>query len=289
VFSAVVFWPSFAGVAFLILGLVAVRRRFAAAAGLDKLIVLGTVFVAAPLATFGAEHLTSTRAISQGVPSWMPAHLFWTYFVAFALLAAALSLDLMRYVRWSAPLLAAMFFVFVLTIHLPNVVAQPHNRILWAVMLRDTSFGAGALALAQSTRHSKALLLVARTLFAVALIFFGVEHFLHPQNAPGVPLPKLMPAWVPAPYVWASFVGTILVVAGAALLINRWSRVSAAFVGLTMTVLTVVLYMPILCMDRGPAQLIVGVNYVADTLLFGGAALLMAMALRNDDHAPSAA
>jgi hypothetical protein len=26
------------------------------------------------------------------------------------------------------------------------------------------------------------------------MVFFGVEHFLHPEFAPGVPLPKLMPA-----------------------------------------------------------------------------------------------
>jgi uncharacterized membrane protein len=276
--------------------LVLIRKKFAAAVGLDKLMVLGTVFVAAPLAAFGAEHFTAAGAISQGVPSWMPWHLFWTYFVAIALLAAALSLDLLKYVRWSAPLLAVMFFIFVLTIHLPNVIAHPHDRIRWAVMLRDLAFAAGALAFAGATlekdatgitpqktaQTSKVFLFLGRILFAVPLIFFGIEHFLHPEFAPGVPLPKLMPAWVPIPYLWANLVGAVLAVSGVTLILNRRPRLSATFVGLAMTALTILLYMPILCMDKGPAQMIEGVNYVADTLLFGGTALLLAMAMPPD-------
>lgn len=292
--SGIVFWPSFAGLAFLILGLVVVRKEFAAAQGLEKLVVLGPVFVAASLATFGAEHFAASSGISQIVPAWMPGHLFWTYFVGTSLLAAALSLSLMKYVRWSAPFLAVMFFIFVLSIHLPNVIANPHDRFRWAVMLRDTTFAAGALALAgvtnqeKSPQLSKALILLGRILFAFPLIFFGLEHFLHSNYAPGVPLPKLMPAWVPMPYLGANLVGAVLIVAGVSLLLNKWSRLSAIFVGLAMVVLTLCLYTPILCMDKGPAQRIEGINYVADTLLFGGMAILLAMAMpRHDDTEPN--
>ncbi len=49
-----------------------------------------------------------------------------------------------------------------------------------------------------------------------------------------------------------------------------------------MTVLTVFLYFPILIMAHGTTESIVGINYVADTLLFGGAVLLLAQALGGD-------
>ena len=44
---------------------------------------------------------------------------------------------------------------------------------------------------------------------AIPLMFFGVEHFLHPKFAPGVPLAKLTPGWVPAPPVWGYLIGPL--------------------------------------------------------------------------------
>ena len=54
-FSRFIFWPWFAGLTFLVAGLIAVRKELPAARGLDKLLALGRVFVAASLALFGAE------------------------------------------------------------------------------------------------------------------------------------------------------------------------------------------------------------------------------------------
>ena len=104
-----IFWPWFAGLTVLIAGLFLARRRFAKARGLDKLIVLGPVFIAAGIAVFGAEHLVRPRALMQLVPVWMPGRLFWSYFVGYALIAAALSFIAMKFVRWSATLLGVMF------------------------------------------------------------------------------------------------------------------------------------------------------------------------------------
>jgi len=281
------FWPCFAGLVFLVVGLIFVRKELAVASGLDKLIVLGRVFVAAPLAAFGAEHLAGARLLMGIVPAWIPGRLFWTYFVGFALLAAALSLVLMRFVRWSALLLAAMFFLFVLLIHAPGVMVHPKDRIFWTVMLRELAFGGGALAFAGICRGinpgSNRMVFLGRVLIAVTVIFFGVEHFLHPRNVLGVPLGKLMPGWVPFPFFWAWLVGAVLLVAGVCLLFDEGSRIAAALVGLVMVVLTLVLYSPILAMATGEAQVVDGLNYVADTLLFGGTALLLAAALTREN------
>ena len=76
------FWPSLLGAITLLGGLVAARRAWSAAAGLEKLIVLGPVFVAAPLAAFGAEHMVLASVVSQMVPDWIPARLFWAYYRA---------------------------------------------------------------------------------------------------------------------------------------------------------------------------------------------------------------
>lgn len=277
--SSFVFWPCCAGPLVLVTGLVSFRKEIAAASALDKLGTLASVFVAASLAVFAAEHIAGARILVRLVPAWMPARLFWAYFVGFALLAASLSLTFQKIVRWSTLLLAIMFFLFVASIHIPNVITHPKDGIFWAVMLRDLGFSAGILAFAAHLRQKRTLTNIGRLGFAIPVIFFGVEYFLRPQTAPGVPLEKLTPAWVPFPPLWAYLTGAILLASGTALLFNKRSKQAATAIGLTMTVITVVLYFPLLFMASGTSQIAEGFNYVADTLLFAGVALLLASAM----------
>lgn len=277
---------------FLIIGLLYSRKEVAAANGLEKLIALAFVFVAAPLAVFAGEHLAGPKFLMEMVPRYMPARLFWAYFVGFALLAAALSLSVKKYMRWSAPLLAAMFFLFVLMMDLPASIAHPKNRLFWTLTLREIAFGGGALALTgfivqqSNQRLGNTLISIARFCVGIPFVVYGIEYFLYPASAPGVPLEKLTPAWVPLPSLWAYLVGAVLLVAGVAILLNKKSRTAAATVGLVMTLLTLFLYTPILAMATKP-QIIEEVNYVGDTLFFAGTALLLAMAMPANNRTSS--
>jgi uncharacterized membrane protein len=283
VFSHFIFWPWFAGVVFLVIGLISVRKEFVEAVKLEKIIVVGRVFAAAPLATFGAEHMLNVKAFSPGVPSWIPFHAFWIVFVGLALFAGALSLAWNRYTKLASTLLAIMLFLFVLNLHIPRVVANLHDRISWAVVLRDTAFAAGFLAFAGCLApRSKPLIIIGRVGMAVPFLFFAVMHMLHPQNAPGVPLEKLTPAWMPWPHVLATITALFLLAAGVAILINRYARTAAAWLGLWTFLLTVVVYLPIFLSASGGMDLIEGVNYVFDTLLFAGTILLLASAMPED-------
>lgn len=284
-----IFWPSFAGTTVLVLALFSARRELRSTPGLDTLSIVARAFFAAPLAVFGAEHLVLARFIMQAVPAWMPGRLFWAYFVGIALIAAALSIVLAKQVRLSAMLLAVLFFLFVLLIHLPNVAANPRDRILWAVALRDLSFAGGSLALLATqtlatqtedwrSHHTGKLILLARLCVGIPLIFFSVEHFLHPAFAPGVPLAKMTPDWVPLRMLWGYVTAVLLLVTGVAVLVNKYARTTASWLGAWLTFLTLFLYLPILVRAQS-AQALEGVNYVADTLLFAGAVLLLAAAM----------
>lgn len=289
-FTHFVFWLWFAGLTFIIAGLVAVRKELVTARGMNKLIALGPAFVAAPLAVFGAEHFVDARDIVQLVPVWMPARLFWTYFVGCSLLAAATSLVATKFLRLSATLLGAMFFLFVLMMDLPGAIADPRNRLGWILALRQSAFAGGAWALAGSLSPSSqagkrnwkianSMILFGRFAVAIAVIVFGLDQLLHPEFAPGVPDSKLTPAWVPLHALWGYPVGAFLIVAGAALLLNKRPRTAAACIGMLMTLLTICLYLPILAVTRDPSQMTEAINFVFDTLLFGGTALLVARAL----------
>ena len=266
------------------------RREIRAARGMDKLITLGGVFIAVSLAVFAPEHFSGPKFVQDMVPSWMPGRAFWAYFVGSALLVAATSLTVRKFVRASATLLGLMFFLFVCILYLPSALRHPHNRFGWTYALRDLSFAAGAWALAglhsraSSPQLSKLMILFARIVLAIAAIFFAMEHFLHPTFAPGVPLEKIMPSWVPFPGVWGYLAGAILLAAGIGLTLNKTSRIAAASMGALVTILTLFPYLAILILALGgsAADINEAVNYVADTLLFAGAALALASALPRD-------
>ena len=289
-FTHFVFWLWFAGLVYLDIGFAVVRKDWITARGLDKLIVLGPVFVASPMAVFAAEHFVDARIIMTLVPAWMPAHLFWAYFVGCAWIAAATSLAAMKYVRLSGTLLGVAFFLFVLMMDLPGAISHPGDRMGWNFVLRESAFASGAWALAgsQSPDGKTAkrnwmggnwMILIGRFFVAAAAIYFGVEQLLHPEFCPGVPDTKLTPAWVPLHALWGYPVGAFLVVAGVALLLNKRPRTAAASIGALMTLLTVCLYVPILAVTRDPSQMTDAINFVFDTLLFGGTALLVARAM----------
>lgn len=303
-FTHFVFWLWFAGLVYLNVGVAVVRKELMTARGLNKLIALGPVFVATPLAVFGAEHFVDARIIMRIVPAWMPAHLFWTYFVGCSLLAVATSLAAMKYIRLSATLLGVMFFLFVLMMDLPAAISNPGNRLGWNFVLRESAFASGAWALAGSQslgwmaekrKHFLTLqsrffslmsplwmILIGRYFVAAAAIYFGLEQVLHPEFLPGVPDTKLTPAWVPFHAFWGYPVGAFLIVAGMALLLNQRPRAAAAGIGALMTLLTVFLYLPIWAVTRDPSQMTDAINFVFDTLLFGGTALLVARAMRTE-------
>src|ERR1700735_2009121 len=288
--SSTNFWMCFAGVIYLVSGVFILRKDFSAARGWDKLISLGCIFIAVPLAVFATEHFCEARSMQDMIPSWMPAHLFWAYFVGCALVAAATSLTVRKFVRLSSTLLGLMFFLFVCLMHISNALANPKNRFAWAIALRDLSFAGGAWALAglhsraSSPQQSKWMILFGRIVIAVAAIFFAVEFFLHPEFAPRFPLEKMTPSWFPFPSVWGYLTGAILLAAGIGLALNKKSRMAATSIGALMTVLTLFLYLPVWILAHGGTtpEIMEAINYVFDTLIYAGTALVLALALPRD-------
>jgi uncharacterized membrane protein len=279
--APIVFWTYFLGSVVLVTGLiVAFRRDIPRARGLDKVICLGPVFYATPLAVFAGEHFTVTRGMAGMVPHYLPWHIFWVLFVGVALVCAALSLAVGRLAGLAAALLGLMFFIFVALMDVESVAAHLHNRFAWTLMLRELSFGVCALAFASTLANGRwrpageRFATVARYVMGVVVIFYGVEHFLHPQFVPVIPLELPLPTWMPLHPVISYGVGAVMVVAGLAMLANWHARTATAILGLVICVVVLVVYGPILAVKFSDID--VGMNYFADTLFFGGAILILA-------------
>jgi uncharacterized membrane protein len=279
-FSWGVWLPYLIGALVLTIGLITVRNEFLQKQGLDKIVVLGPVFFAVPLAVFGTEHFTAATILAGMVPAWLPGHMFWALFVGTCLIAAALSIAARKYGWLASALAGVMILLFVLLIHIPNVAANPHTRILWVVALREPAFAGGAFALTATQgdgwkpQAMQAVATLARFLIAIPIAFMGVQQCLHPELAPGVPLMMATPRWVPAHPFLGYVIGTIYVVIAISLLLNQQVRRAATWLGLIVFLLVLFLYLPIVIAN--PADIGNGLNYFADTLLLSGAALALA-------------
>jgi uncharacterized membrane protein len=285
--QAIAFWMYVCASLIFIIGLIKIFREPPQQHGVDKIMPFGGMFFAIPMAVFGSEHFTITADIASLVPRWIPAHTFWVYLVGLAFICAAVSIAVLVQARLAAALVGITFLIFVLVMDLPGTLAHPGNRFFWALALRQLAFSGGAFAFAMSplsnrpsqpprAQLTKALLAITRFFVGIPSVFYGVEHLLHPEYVPGIPLQKLTPEWIPGRIVLSYFVGVILILAGVCLLVNQKASTAATALGLTILLTVLWIYLPMLV--AAPTD-VVALNYFFDTLLFSGAILLLANAI----------
>jgi uncharacterized membrane protein len=296
-----VFWPYAAGAAILVIGLpVVIMGAARRARGLDKLVAFGPLLFGIAMAVFGADHFVTAGFVARIIPSWIPWRLFWAYFVGVGLVAGALSLATTIRWRLAAASFALMFLIFELAMHIPNLIAVPHSKARLTLLLRDMPLLAGCLAFAASQSREVAtpgvrsgalfsplagrrLVAVACFLFAIPIGIFGVEHFLNPNFAPGIPQdnPALkipMPSWLPAHVLWIYLTGTIFVLSAITIIITRrYARTASVLIGATVLVIIALVYIP-LTIARA-ADVDGGLNYLCIHFALAGAALMLAGAL----------
>jgi uncharacterized membrane protein YphA (DoxX/SURF4 family) len=284
--------PELAGLAILALGIVVLvlRTDWRRANALDKLILFGPVFYAAPIAAFGTEHFTTIRVIATLVPQWIPGHIFWAYFVGICLVAAGLSLATGIQARLAAGLLALMFFLFVVLMDAPGWLHHPGDRFITALMLREVSFCGGPLgffvsltpSVQTNARVRSTFLTIARLFIAIPILFYSFEQFLHADHVPGIPLELVTPTWIPAHLFWTYLTAAVYAVFGPLLLIGWKPRLSAAVLGAIILLGILAVYVPLGIVER--ASLDLGLNYPADTLMYCGTVLLLALAMPRESR-----
>jgi putative oxidoreductase len=275
-----------ASVALLVIGAMAAKDDVAQARGLDKVVALGNIFFALPLAVFSMEHFSASKGISQLVPKFMPWPMFWTSFVGVGLLAASLSIATKIQVRWSGLFWGIMMFTFVAMMDLPGTLVQPRNHFSWVLMLRELSFGAGGWVLAgdamrRDGQGGSKLIIVGRVIIGAAAIFYGIEQFIRPVNVPGVPLEMVMPEWIPARLPIGYLTGAILLVCGAGILLGKKTRTAATYLGAWIALLVFTVYAAILIAsfpDPSTDVKVEAMNYFTDTMLYAGVILAVARA-----------
>lgn len=282
--SQVIWSYCVSGVVFAV-GLAGILRRgdWQKARGLEKLILFGPLFYAAPVAGFGAEHFTLTQVIASIIPAWIPWHQFWAYLLGACFIAAAFSVVTRVQAQLSAGLLALTFFLFVVLMDAPAWAQNPRDRFALALAFRELSFSGGALALAASltepARRRDILAMIARYFITIPVLFYSLEQFLHANYVPAIPLNRMTPEWIYGHAIWTYVTAIVYAPAGALLLLGKKTRAAATWVGLSVLFVELVVYVPIAVVERAS---LVGFNFAADTLMFCGTVLLLAGAMPRE-------
>jgi uncharacterized membrane protein len=184
----------------------------------------------------------------QPVPKSVPALVYVCCLIS---LACGIGLLWQRTAALAARVLLACLLFWLLVLRVPGIFVSPTVEFWWAAC-KTAAMAAAAWVLYawfatdwDRQRFGFAAgdkgLRVARMLYGVALIPFGVAHFVYLQNTV-----SLVPGWLPWHTFWAYFTGWALIAAGVAVLIGVCARLAAALAAIEIGMFTVLVWIPIM-------------------------------------------
>ena len=185
------------------------------------------------------------------VPKGVPAREILVYFCVFISLASGIGLLWQRAAAPAARVLLVCLLLWLLLFRVPYIFLSPNVETFWsgaetAVMVAAAwalyawfaaDWDKQRLGFATGDKGLR----IARMLYGLALIPFGVAHFLYFKNTV-----TLVPAWLPWHGFWAYFTGAAFIAAGAAVLLGVYARLAAALSAFEIGMFTLLLWVPIM-------------------------------------------
>lgn len=199
-------------------------------------------------------------AIWQPVPKGMPARELLAYLCAFVSLASGIGLIWQPAAALAARVLFVYLLLWLLLFKVPYIFLAPTVEVSYESCGETAVIVAGAWILyawfaADWDRQRLGFatgekgVRMARVLYGLALIAFGLSHFAYVKETAA-----LVPDWLPSHVAWAYFTGCTYVAAGVAVLIGVHAGLAAALSALQMGMFTLLVWVPIVAAGNSDAS-----------------------------------
>jgi uncharacterized membrane protein len=185
----------------------------------------------------------------QPLPNGAPASEVLAYLCALIAVASAVGLLWARTAAPAARVLLAYVLTWLLLFRVPSLSHGLTVDVYWSlcqtgVMLAASWVLYAWFATEWDRRHLSFVtgdqgLHIAKALYGVAIIPFGLAHFQLVEHTA-----SLVPGWLPAHVAWVYFTGAAFVVAGMAILIGVCARLAAALSAAQMGMFLVLVWVP---------------------------------------------
>ena len=110
---------------------------------------IASIIYALAMGVFGILHFLNAAAMKDSVPTYIPGGIFWIYFTGAALILAAIAIIIDKSARLACYLLAAMFLIFILTLHLKPLLNGNFTNVL-----KDTAMAMAAILIGNNSSKS---------------------------------------------------------------------------------------------------------------------------------------
>jgi uncharacterized membrane protein len=190
-------------------------------------------------------------AIWQPVPKGVPAREVLIYLSAIVPLVSGIGLLLQRAAAVASRLLLGFLLAWLLLLDVPDLFLDPGMQFTWAACKTAVLVAAAWVLYVwfAGERDKQRIgfatgdtgIRIARTLYGLALIPFGIAHFTYLERTT-----SMVPGWLPGHLFWAYFFGVTFIAAGLAIIIGVYARLAAALMVLQLAMFTVLVWVPVM-------------------------------------------